>query len=239
MAKGARKKYCFGSESFTSQTAVMAHAKAIRSRYAVAETISAPDDIAFLLDLISAHINTAEKVGAGVRRFYHDHAPDHPTSKCFWVERVDGTKTDWGAQSCFKGVAQLNKLSLREAVSPQVEVFKAAKLAACAGTFVSEFSQKRFPVSEAAVDHIEPFDSIIDQFFPPRGIDITTELLTRSVDASSNPVWRDEALIEEFTEFHRGFPLRLVHFRENLSEIKKANNALRRQQIGQIDTSLL
>ncbi len=239
MAQRSRRKYCFGAESFTSQTAVMTHAAAIRSRYAIAETISKPADIAFLRDLISAHIHRADKVGSGVRRFYYDHAPDHPTTQCFWVERTDGSITDWGVPACFKGVAQLNKLSLREAVAPQVEAYKAARVAACTTTFASDFSQKEFPVSEAAVDHTVPFDSIIDQFFSTRGIDITTELLTRSVDASSKPVWRDEALIVEFTEFHRGFPLRLVHSRENLSEIKIANNALRREQLGLVDDGLL
>jgi hypothetical protein len=79
-------------------------------------------------------------------------------------------------------------------------------------------------VAEAVADHIETFDSIVERFFRERGVDINTEMLTRSVDATSSPVWRDPTLIAEFLAYHATFPLRLVHWRENLSEIKKAAN---------------
>jgi hypothetical protein len=80
-------------------------------------------------------------------------------------------------------------------------------------------------VAEAVADHVEPFDLIVERFFREQGLDIKTEMLTRSVDATSSPVWRNPTLIAEFLSHHATFPLRLVHWRENLSEIKKAANA--------------
>lgn len=178
-------KYRFGKEGFTSQDAVMKHSAAMRTRYGVGQTISDPDDVAFLLDLVAGHIHSGDKAGIGVARFYPDYAPEH-TTVCFWLERTDGVRTDFGVPACLKKVAQLNKQSLREAIAPQLASFKAQRLEACVDTFVSEYSGKRFPVAEAVADHVETFDSIVDQFFSGQGVDINTEMLTRSVDANPN-----------------------------------------------------
>lgn len=224
MAKTRRIKYRFGKEEFTSQTAVMQHSASIRAKYGVGQTITDPDDIAFLLDLVAGHIHSDQKSGVGIARFYSDYAPEHNTV-CFWLERTNGAKTDFGVPACMRNVGHLNKQSLREAIAPQLANFKSRKLMGCIDSFVSEYSGRVFPVAEAVADHVEPFDSIVVQFFSGRGVDIETELLTKSVDASSSPVWRDPSLIKEFLNFHAAFPLRLVHARENLSEIKKATNA--------------
>lgn len=233
MAKMRRIKYRFGKEGFTSQIAVMQHSASMRAKYGVGKTISDPDDIAFLLDLVAGHIHTDQKSGVGIARFYSDYAPEHKTV-CFWLERTDGVKTDFGVPACIKKVGNLNKQSLREAIAPQLADFKFRKLMDCVDSFVSEYSGRVFPVAEAVADHVEPFDSIVAQFFSAHGVDIETEMLTKSVDASSSPVWRTPTLIKEFLEFHATFPLRLVHARENLSEIKKATNLAKLGQLGAI-----
>lgn len=202
----------------------MKHAAAMRAKYGVGQTISDSDDIAFLLDLVAAHIHSDDKSGVGVARFYSDYAPQHSTT-CFWLERTDGSKTDFGVPACIKRIGHLNKQSLREAIAPQLAEFKSRKLATNTVSFVSEYSGKIFPVTEAVADHVETFDSIVERFFRDQGVDINTEMLTKSVDATSSPVWRNPGLIGEFLAFHASFPLRLVHARENLSEIKKATNA--------------
>jgi len=204
----------------------MKHSAAMRAKYGVGQTISNPDDIAFLRDLVASHVHSDDKSGVGVARFYSDYAPEHITT-CFWLERTDGSKTDFGVPACIKKIGHLNKQSLREAIAPQLSEFKSHKLSACIVSFVSEYSGKVFPVAEAVADHVETFDLIVERFFQERGVDINTEMLTRSVDATSSPVWRNPVLIEEFLAFHATFPLRLVQARENLSEIKKAANTER------------
>ncbi len=216
-------KFRFGKEAFTSQDAVMKHSSAMRVRCGVGQTICDPDDIAFLLDLVAGHIHSGDKAGVGVARFYSDYAPEHNTT-CFWLERTDGSKTDFGVPACIRKVSYLNKQSLREAILPQLERFKSQKFAGRPDFFESEYSGKIFPVAQAVVDHhVETFDAFVERFFQERGIDISTEMLTKSVDATSSPVWRNPALIEEFLAAHATTPLRLVHWRENLSDIKKAS----------------
>jgi hypothetical protein len=215
-----RLKYHFGSCSFASQDAVKKHAAAIRQRYPTGVTVSDPQDIAFLMDLINCHAERETKIGCGILRFYVDNAPEHP-GQCFWIERTDNTTTDWGVPSCLIGVGRLNRLSLRMAIKPQMDEFKATAVSRCKDTFISEYSGTAFPINEAVVDHATPFESIIQEFFTAKGIDIECELLTMSADQKSKPVWRDPSLLREFVDHHKRFPLRLVHWRENLSDIKK------------------
>jgi hypothetical protein len=215
-----RAKYFFGSFSFTSQDAVKKHAALIRQRYQIGATISDPEDVAFLMDLIKCHAESEIKIGCGILRFYVSNAPEHP-GQCFWIERSDHSNTDWGVPACLSGVGRLNRQSLRAAIKPQLDEFKMGVLSLCTDSFVSEYSGTVFPINEAVVDHVTEFDTIVQEFFTVKGVDIESELLTKSTDQRSEPVWRDPALLVDFLAYHKTFPLRLVQWRENLSEIKR------------------
>ncbi len=228
LAKTGRRspeKYLFGQFSFTSIKGVEAHARAIRARYARGATIDAPDDVAFLSDLLTCNVEAEEKCGKGVKHFYWQKSPNHSTD-CFWVARVEGPPTDFGLAACIRCIGVLNRLSLRAAVRAQIDGFRQQRLSACGTHFVSEFSGKSFPVDQADVDHVPPFDDLVRNFFSDRGIDLDTTLLTRSVDGKSDPAWRDEPLIDSFRALHSLHQLRLVSKRENQSDIKRAARAV-------------
>ncbi|MDP3072292.1 MAG: DUF3223 domain-containing protein [Opitutaceae bacterium] len=214
-------KYVFGPCSFTSIKGVEAHTRAIRNRYARGATIDAPDDVAFLADLFACNVEANEKSGKGVKHFYWQKSPNHSTD-CFWVARVEGPPTDFGLAACIRCIGVLNRLSLRAAVRVQIDAFRRQRLSACDTHFISDFSDKPFPVDQADVDHVPPFDDLVTNFFSERGIDLDATLLTRSVDGQSDPAWRDEALIDAFRALHSLHRLRLVSKRENQSDIKRA-----------------
>ncbi len=216
-------KYVFGRYSFTSKKAVAVHAASVRSRYSRGATITYADDLGFMRELFACNVEANEKRGAGIKRFYWDWAPQHSTP-CFWIERIDGKPTEFGVSACLDQIGLLNRQALRAAVHPEISAFRNRRLVGAGSHFVSDFSGKSFPVEEAEADHVTPFDEILRQFFGVRGIDIENHMLTRAVDAQSEPVWRDDTLIAAFREFHRPFPLRLVHKRENQSDIKRASN---------------
>jgi len=218
-------KYVFGRRSFTSKKAVAAHAASIRSRYARCATITLADDLEFLGELFACNVEANEKRGAGIKRFYWDWAP-HYSTPCFWIERAEEKPTEFGVPACLERIGRLNRQALRAAVHPEISEFRNRRLASAGSHFVSDFSGKSFPVDEAEADHVTPFNEIVAQFFGARGIDIENHMLTRAVDAQSEPVWRDEALIAAFRKFHSPFPLRLVHRRENQSDIKRSSNQL-------------
>ncbi len=200
---------------------------AIRATYLPGETITDAAHIRAVTDLLQCHVDREQKIGAGVKRLFVDYAPDHP-SLCFWVERVDGVSTDFGLPSCLQGIGVLNRQSFRQVVRPVIDKFRQRRIGNSL-TFLSEFSQKTFPVSEAHVDHEVPFDDIIASFARAEDISVETQLLTKSRDACSVPVWLDAKLPMRFLNHHAKYPLRLVHRRENLSDIKleKKRGAIR------------
>ena len=213
-------KYVFGRYSFTSKKAVAAHAASIRRRYPRGATITDADDMEFMRDLFACNVEANEKRGVGIKRFYWGLAPQYSTA-CFWIERIEGKPTEFGVAACLEQIGRLNRQALRAAVQVEISAFRNRRLAGADTYFVSDFSGESFPIEEAEVDHVTPFNEIIGQFFGIHGVDIENHMLTRAIDARSDPVWRDEALIAAFREYHRPFPLRLVHRRENQSDIKR------------------
>jgi hypothetical protein len=218
----ARSTYTFGGRTFTSRDKVRMWMAEIRGAYAPGETITEPAHVKAVSDLLQCHVDREQKIGAGIKRLFVDYAPDHP-SLCFWVERVDGVATDFGVPSCLQGIGILNRHSFRQLVRPVIENFKQCHIGTSA-TFVSEFSGGTFPVCDLHVDHHTSFDDILAEFAAAEGLSIQTQLLTMSCDACSVPVWIDPTLPERFLQHHSKYPLRLVHWRENLSDIKLAKN---------------
>jgi hypothetical protein len=187
--------------------------------------ISDPEAVSVLTDLIRCHVDSDQKIGVGIKAFLVAPAPNHPGT-CFWIERADGTLTDFGIPSCLEGPGPLNRRSLRMLVRQVIEAYRMKRLGAHGDEFTSDYSGAAFPVAEAVVDHHPvTFEEIVLRFADQEGIDVDVDLLTRSVDCCSDPVWCDPTLPDRFLAFHNDFDLRLVHSRENLSQIKRDTNS--------------
>lgn len=213
-----KSKFVLGSMTFTSKAKIKKHAAQIKDQYAPPGIVNDVDDIAFLNDLIARHIHAEQKIGCGIKEFFVNTAPNG-MSTCFWIRRNDGTTTDFGVPACLENVGRINLRSLREAVKYSTQIFRNQNITG--DTFVSAYSGKVFPSEEAVVDHVIPFNEIVKRFFAGECWDIKTDMLTESVDGSQGIVWRDPDMIERFVEFHDTFPRRIVHWRENLSELRK------------------
>lgn len=222
MATQRRKTYRFGDSVFTSREQSRIFFSEIRSRYLNGETITEPADVRAVLDLLQGHCQRDEKIGCGVARLFVAPAPDHANTRCFWIERTDGKKSDFGFNACVDGIKKLNHEDLRKLVRPQIRDFKARRLAACRDVFISDLSGISAPVADAHVDHVIPFDEIVASFAEREGISVETELLTVARDASSEPTWKNETLAAEFVRFHAEFELRLVTAWENLSTLRRS-----------------
>lgn len=217
-------KYFFGDEIFTSKEAVKKRAAEIREiYYAESEIPEGTAEYRFAEALLLNHIQVIDKIASGIEAIFVDDAPDHPTT-CFWIRRINDKPTDFGISACLDTPYHLNRASLRELVRPQVNSFKAMKLNG-RSSFLSEFSGEVFTAFESVVDHDPPFDSLIEEFFSSRDENPRISILTTSATASSLPVWQNPQLAEDFLKFHAKAGLRLVHCRENLSQIKRMHNA--------------
>lgn len=226
MPRRPRTTYNFGSFEFTSKDAVRKFFASIRESVGVGRTVEDADHLAALRDLFSGHKEySLGKAGSGVKRFFVDYAPDHPNTTCFWIERNDGSETEFGLNACMDTVAALNRQSLRALIRPQIYEFRDRRLPIGSVTFVSDYSGETFPAEAAHVDHEVAFEEIVIQFGKLEGLDIENEMLTVTCDARSEPTWKDDAVAARFLAFHATLSLRLVSRGENLSTLRRSEKA--------------
>jgi hypothetical protein len=99
MTTRSRKTYRFGEFEFTSKDAAHGFFGEMRQNMGFGGPITNPAHILAVSELLRGHVEYDEKVKCGVRQFLTAPAPDH-NSTCFWIEREDGSMTDFGFGAC-------------------------------------------------------------------------------------------------------------------------------------------
>ena len=95
------KPLVVGEQRFKSQKAANSLIQELLNSQPLKEPIAEPHH-SFLCALISRHPHAAEKVGAGIQHFTVDHAAYG--TRCFYLTRVDGSRTDLSYFKCVRGV---------------------------------------------------------------------------------------------------------------------------------------
>ena len=96
----AKKPVTIGPHHFGKRADAAAFLQAILHKYDVGDKVSA-EDAEVLHAALALHPNSAAKVGAGVTHFSVRSA-DFGT-KCFWVNRVDGSSEKFSYKACIRG----------------------------------------------------------------------------------------------------------------------------------------
>lgn len=86
-----------GGKIFEKKGDALEFFQVMLAKYYPGDTVS-DDDSVWLTGLIARHPEAAEKIGNGIRNFSVRRA-DYNT-KCFWVNRVDGTSEKFSYKSC-------------------------------------------------------------------------------------------------------------------------------------------
>jgi ABC-type antimicrobial peptide transport system ATPase subunit len=94
------KPLTVGRKSFATQKAANLYIQELLNSQPLKMPIPEPHH-SFLAALISRHPNAAEKIGAGIRHFTVEFAV-HGT-RCFYLTREDGTRTDFSYLKCVRG----------------------------------------------------------------------------------------------------------------------------------------
>lgn len=93
----AKKPVNYGELHFASQTEARAFLNAMLNRYDVGDRVSA-SDAAILTVALALHPEATQKIGSGIKDFSVRSA-DFGT-KCFWVNRTDGTTEKFSHKAC-------------------------------------------------------------------------------------------------------------------------------------------
>lgn len=94
------KPITIGPLHFRKKGDAAAHLKAMLNKYDVGDKVSA-DDAELLRAAIALHPDAEAKIGCGVSHFSVRSA-DFGT-KCFWVNRIDGSTEKFSYSSCVYG----------------------------------------------------------------------------------------------------------------------------------------
>jgi hypothetical protein len=130
-------------------------------RRLLAQGTLTPREQSYLVKLLHRHPHADRKIGPGVRRIGVQTVPSYRT-KGFYVERVDGTRTDFSYLRCLspKSPRQDVLSAMRRSVSEQILAFKRRAFdGRC------EVTGQPLDWHDADVDHADPlFNEIADAF---------------------------------------------------------------------------
>lgn len=93
----AKKPVSYGTLHFESQKEAKAYLNAMLNRYDPGDKVSA-SDAAVLAEALALHPEADEKIGSGIKDFSVRSADFG--SKCFWVNRTDGTTAKFSHTAC-------------------------------------------------------------------------------------------------------------------------------------------
>jgi hypothetical protein len=208
---------------FDSKSSAKKFFKAMKDGYRNEDTINAEDSL-LLRGLLERHPEAHQKFGCGIKRFFKRKS-DKGTD-CFWIEREDGTQTDFSYRDCVdaKGKSLLQEFAeaCREAVQPQLDEAKREhfrKFGDADGKVRCEVTDKMVAHYESHLDHKPPmtFQMIVTTFIAANKIEINRDMLSAPADAQFVTTLIDIDLTQRFIEYHTKVAhLRIVAKKENL-----------------------
>jgi Protein of unknown function (DUF3223) len=220
----ARQPIVLNGIEFKFQKDAIEHFKKMLERYRNGQTI-AGDDHDTLLALLERHPEAAKKIGYGVKRLYKDRT-DMPTS-CFWIERIDGSKTDFSYRTAIsakgKSLYQEFLEACRAAVQDDLRLTKEKffeKESDRDGKVECDITGDKVAIYESHLDHKKPltFQVLVDTFIGANNIEIKPEMLMLGQDAQFQTTIIDLELKDKFRRYHHKMAqLRVIKVERNLS----------------------
>ncbi len=220
----ARTAIIIGNKEFKFQKDALAYFKDMLSRHRKNATIDGEDNLS-LLSLIERHPEAVHKIGSGVKRFYK--APADMGTSCFWLERVDGSNTDFSyitavkakGKSLYQEFAEACRNSIQPDLTRTKECFFENN-ADSDGCVECEISGERIAIYESHLDHKKPmtFQVIVRTFIEAHEIEINRDMLSEPKDAQFTTEFTDLSIKERFKKYHHNIAqLRIINTKSNLS----------------------
>jgi hypothetical protein len=218
--------------SWSTKSEAEKHFRNMLNRYKDGQGITSSDDHDDLVALLQRYDETITdgpaKIGVGICSFEKNKSGTHDTS-CFWVVRVDGSRTDFSFLAAIRGsargVAKDFVDACRSAVDPTVRSFKERHFqnhGDAGGRITCPVSGKAIQIKGAHVDHEMPmtFETIVADFRASKGWQqqVPEGVITPPQDAQVGGDFLDTAVRDEFQIFHdQHAKLRVVAGAANLS----------------------
>lgn len=211
-----------GPMTFKTKAAAKARYSAVLNIYQTGEVVSVLDGH-LLWWLLEMHPEAAQKIGPGVQLFRV--IKTSYGTKCFGIERVDGTTTDFSFNACIDGAnGRKDRLqALRAAVDDQVCAFKAE---AFEGVLSVPCAIRGTPTGflNAHIDHVPPntFMSLVGRWMMSCGLKLEDVEITPPADNQVTALMTDELQRQSWWLHHKQHAnLRILCREANLSDARK------------------
>ena len=203
-----------GIKYFDTRKAAIEFFRAILHSYRKGQRIE-DEDAKLLRALIERHPERDEKIDVGIDFFFKEAPPDDhgdPSQRCFWIQRIDGSKTDFSFYTCIKGEPPSMKAQVMGAMRGYVleEITKAKRI--LFDDLKNEEGKIQCPITgkwisywETHADHQAPmtFEVIAKACIDSHQLTWETFPLSKSRDCQSAATFTDPDLIPKFKDFHR------------------------------------
>lgn len=159
-------------------------------------------DLEFMCNILLNHEDSDEKMGDGVRRMWLERTIYG--NKCFWLERIDGSKEDFSFLKCF---SKSNPKSVflkacRKAVESIVITFR-DKVFANKETIICPILKVPITKHESHVDHDLPYPFITTarMFCEEKELDLTAIKYIHKIGVE----FYDKQLEKEWIDYHNQY----------------------------------
>lgn len=214
---------------FPTKSAAIEHYKAILHAYAIGSVVPEPHatEIDWLLD---RHPEVEQKRGAGVAGFRV--MPGLYGNRCFYIDRVDRSSTDFSYLSCVDGKAPTPQQEIVQAMRAEVrdDIMDAkrrhfAEHADAEGRVACVITGDLVTMEECHADHAPPrtFSTLALSFLKARRIVPDRSQVTAPADNQMEPRLIDPDLAFDWREFHHEMAaIRIVSRRANMERSAEA-----------------
>ena len=153
------------------------------------------DDMAFMLSVLKYHPDRAKKIKGGVKSMWIQKSSFK--TRGFWLEREDGSKTDFSFLKCFNKTSHMQdiKKAARHAVSFEIIKFKNESFNS---PLICPIKNTPLTMENSVVDHEWPvtFDKLITDF-------IWELIQVSKEDTVIGPRFMDHDIHEKWIYYHK------------------------------------
>jgi hypothetical protein len=222
-----RDHYVVANETFSTRSALQKRVKEILYRYKDGQLLS-DGDFEFMFELLKRHPDFELKYGVGIKAILVDQNPFYRNTRCFWLIRLDNSKTDFSYGECIKPTSQKKKFfnACRAAVEPYTQAFKRNFFDGLRGeVYFCPLTGQPLNFIGSHVDHKAPktFQNIVENFIKEHSIDVDqVKINSSAADNEYQDTFADKDLEELWVEYHNlNADLRILSGKGNLSLSKK------------------
>jgi len=216
------KSIKIGNKKFPSKKAAKDDVRNIIDRYDPDSDLLG-NDLSFINDLLTNHPESEQKIGCGISRIYVRISPQNKKNKAFFLERNDGTSTDFSWIACIDGDNQRKEVfdAFRNAVACQIKNFKLHKLQT---DQICPYTDEKLHKDNTHVDHQAPFTFkvLVENFLNNECMKFLDVAITEPEDNQFTTYLTNKNFSRRWEQFHKkNAKLRLISKKGNLSYAKK------------------